>query len=97
MSARAAPCEVPAIKRNIFSGWNEPGGPQKQTAKVYGRRADVGSDDPATSTSVLISSKPVSGPRRNAEVREIVMCQESGFRYSFPTAGDPVRTSSGLS
>jgi hypothetical protein len=26
MSARAVPCEAPAIKRNIVSGWKEPAG-----------------------------------------------------------------------
>jgi hypothetical protein len=26
MSARAVPCEVPAIKRNIASGWKQPAG-----------------------------------------------------------------------
>jgi len=36
MSALAVPCEVPAIKRNIASGWKQPAGVmQERTAPVY--------------------------------------------------------------
>src|ERR1039457_4760141 len=45
---------------SLAVGGNLPGVPQERTAKVYRRSPDVGSEVPATSACVLISSKPVS-------------------------------------